>query len=269
MYFSHHACIRFYVRSCHDEHHRYKRTAQVPPWYSLAFQISDLRRYVIMQQSSRPLKRQSSVSVLLNTATTTSPPTRHSWGKAVMETSIDRIHCNKKAKSNWFGNLGVMAWIFRIKTHGLIIEGLLSGPGRQLESDCVSTLTEIHASVCISKFNLEKFASLKGLKDKLYYRILLSVNLIIGLLYRPSTKTSKNKKVLAACILLTASTKMISIFVLFFTPFLQLSLPNDPSTHKHKRSLRWQRLGRWCARGWCGCAWYSSRMASAWSQDGP
>lgn len=124
MYFSHHACIRFYVRSCHDEHHRYKRMAQVPPWYSLAFQISDLRRYVIMQQSSRPLKRQSSVSVLLTTATTTSPPTRHSWGKAVMETSIDRIHCNKKAKSNWFGNLGVMAWIFRIKTHGLIIEGL-------------------------------------------------------------------------------------------------------------------------------------------------
>lgn len=37
---------------------------------------------------------------------------------------IDRIHWNKKAKSNWFGNLGVMAWIFRIKTHGLIIEGL-------------------------------------------------------------------------------------------------------------------------------------------------
>lgn len=37
---------------------------------------------------------------------------------------IDRMHWNKKAKSNWFGNLGVMAWIFRIKTHGLIIEGL-------------------------------------------------------------------------------------------------------------------------------------------------
>lgn len=117
----------------------------------------------------------------------------------------------------------------------------------------MSTFTEIHASVCISKFNLDKFASLKGLEDKLYYRILLSVNFIIGLLCRPSTKTSMNKKVLAACILLTAPTKMISIFVLFFTPFLQLSLPKDPSTHKHKRSLRWQRLGRWCARGWCGC----------------
>lgn len=90
LYFYHYACRRFYVHSCHDEHHRYKWTAQVTPWFSLAFQIRDLHHYITMWLSSRPYThiKHYSVSVLLTTGTTTCPPTRHSWGEVVIETSL-------------------------------------------------------------------------------------------------------------------------------------------------------------------------------------